>query len=64
MTIRLRMRAVGMDVLQDLVDSGDLDASVVGRMSTWTMHGAAVEWRPDQAMPSSLLPADLRCSTN
>jgi len=64
MTIRLRMRAIGMDVLHDLVDSGDLDASVVEQIPTWTMHGAAVEWRPDQPMPRSLLPADLRCSTD
>jgi hypothetical protein len=61
MTIRLRMRPIGMDVLQDLVDSGDLDASVLARVPTFTLHGASVEWRPNETMTRSLLPADLSC---
>jgi nitrate/TMAO reductase-like tetraheme cytochrome c subunit len=61
MTIRLRMRPIGMDVLQDLVDSGDLDATLLARVPTFTLHGAAVEWRPNEATPRSLLPADLSC---
>lgn len=62
MTIRMRLQPIGMDVLQDLVDSGDLDASLLERMPTFIMHGASVEWRPDEAMPRSLLPKDLRCA--
>jgi hypothetical protein len=61
MTIRLRMRPIGIDVLQDLVDSGDLDRSVIDRMPTFTLHGAAVEWRPGEATPRSLFPDDLAC---
>jgi hypothetical protein len=61
MTVRLRLRPIGLDVLQDLVDSGDLDASVIDRVPTFTLHGAAVEWRPDEPTPRSLLPDDLTC---
>lgn len=63
MTVRLRMRPIGMDVLQDLVATGDLDAATLERMPTFTLHGAAVEWRPGEPAPRSLLPADLGCST-
>ena len=63
MTIRLRLQPIGVDVLQDLVDSGDLDSSVIERMPTFILHGSAVEWRPDEAMPRSLLPKDLSCPT-
>jgi hypothetical protein len=63
MTIRLRLRPVGLDVLQDLVDSGDLDPGVVERVPTFTLHGAAVEWRPNEPTPRSLLPSDLTCPT-
>ncbi len=44
--IRLRMRAVGVDVLQDLVGTGDLDPALVAQQPTFTLFGAAVEWRP------------------
>jgi len=42
-TARLRMRPIGMDVLQDLVQSGDLDAAVLREMPTLTF-GAQLEW--------------------
>jgi hypothetical protein len=42
-TARLRMRAIGMDVLQDLVDSGDLEPAVIKQMPTLTF-GAQLEW--------------------
>jgi Cytochrome c554 and c-prime len=61
MTVRLRMRPIGIDVLRDLVRSGDLDEGVIDRVPTFTLHGAAVEWRPDEPMPRSLLPDDLTC---
>lgn len=61
MTVRARLRPIGLDVLQDLVASGDLDASVVARMPTFTLHGASIEWRPDEVQPRSLLPPDLSC---
>lgn len=58
MTIRLRLQPIGIDVLQDLVASGDLDASIVKQMPTFTMQGAAVEWRPGDTSLRSLLATD------
>jgi hypothetical protein len=60
-TARLRIRPIGMDVLQDLVDSGDLDPKLVPEMPTFTLHGAAVEWTPDSDRLRSLWPDDLEC---
>jgi hypothetical protein len=45
----------------ELVDSGDLDPGVRERMPTFTLHGAAVERRPDETTPHSLLPDELAC---
>jgi hypothetical protein len=61
LTVRLRMRPIGLEVLESLVGSGDLDPSVIERMPTFTLYGAAVEWRPNEPMPRSLLPDDLSC---
>jgi hypothetical protein len=61
MTIGLRMRPIGVDVLEDLVDSGDLDPGLIAEMPTYILQGAAVEWRPGEATPRSLLPDDLDC---
>jgi hypothetical protein len=61
MTVRLRVRAIGDDVLTDLVQSKDLDESMIDRVPTFTLYGAAVEWRPDGSTPRSLLPDDLTC---
>ena len=44
-TARLRIRPVGLDVLQDLVDSGDLDPAVVAKMQTLSF-GPGIEWTP------------------
>jgi hypothetical protein len=62
MTVRLRLRPIGIDVLRDLVESGDLDERVIASMPTFTLHGASVEWRPNEPVPRSLLPADLACT--
>ena len=48
--LRLRMRAVGIDVLNDLVQSGDLDAAVLPALPTFELRGASVMWRPDGTM--------------
>jgi hypothetical protein len=61
MTLRLRMQPIGRDVLDDLVQSGDLAQSVLEGMPTFTLHGAAVEWRPNEPTPRSLFPDDLSC---
>jgi hypothetical protein len=44
-TARLRMRPIGMDVLQDLVASGDLDPAIAAQMPTFSF-GAQLEWTP------------------
>jgi hypothetical protein len=43
-TARLRIRPIGMDVLNDLVASGDLSRDVVEQMPTLNF-GAQIEWR-------------------
>ncbi len=52
-TLRMRIQPVGLDVLQDLVQSGDLDPSVVARMPTFdvSLQGplappGGLEWTP------------------
>jgi hypothetical protein len=61
-TARLRIRPIGMDVLHDLVESGDLDEALLAEMPTFTLHGAAVEWTPDDAPRlRSLWPDGLEC---
>jgi len=52
-TARLRMRAIGMDVLQSLVDSGDLDRAVAARMPTLSF-GAQIEWTPEAGLMKTL----------
>ena len=42
-TARLRIRPIGMDVLDDLVESGDLDRAIVEQMPTLTF-GARIQW--------------------
>ena len=44
-TARLRMRPIGLDVLQDLVDSGDLDPQIMREMPTLNV-GPTIEWTP------------------
>jgi hypothetical protein len=45
--VRTRMRPMGFDVLEDLVESGHLDESIIDEMPTFTMSGASGEWTPD-----------------
>jgi Cytochrome c554 and c-prime len=59
--LRLRMRALGMDVLADLVASGDLDATALDEQPTFTQHGAAVEYRPKTRTTTPLWPEELIC---
>lgn len=48
-TLRVRMRAVGDDILDDLVASGDLDPSIKPRLPTFDMGGATLEWSHEKA---------------
>jgi hypothetical protein len=58
-TLRMRLQPVGLDVLDDLVDGGDLDPSVVGKMPTYDVSFLApdggitptLEWTPQAATP-------------
>jgi hypothetical protein len=59
--LRLRMRAVGQDVLQELVASGDLDEAMLGDTPTFTLHGAAIEYDPKTNTSTPLWPPDLNC---
>jgi hypothetical protein len=42
-TARLRIRPIGVDVLQDLVQSGDLDPAIAAEVPTMSF-GAQIEW--------------------
>lgn len=59
--LQLRMRALGIDVLRELVDSGDLDESVLDEVETFTLHGAAVDYDPKTRRVESLWPDELKC---
>lgn len=59
--VRMRMRPIGLDVLRELVKSGDLDQAVLAEMPTFTLHGAAVEWRPEDGIMQPLWPDSLSC---
>jgi hypothetical protein len=58
--LSLRMRPIGIDVLSDLVASGDLDPAVLAAQPTFALRGASVEWRPDGVM-TPLYPDAPRC---
>lgn len=62
-TTRVRMRPMGMDVLQDLVDSGDLDPAIMDAVPTFTLHGTAAEWRLERGLDQVVtpMPAPLQC---
>jgi hypothetical protein len=62
-TARLRMRPIGMDVLKDLVDSGDLDPRVLEQMPTFTL-GAQIEWtQADGFMKTIMGAVSMDCSS-
>jgi hypothetical protein len=48
-TARLRIRPIGMDVLEDLIATGDLDPTVAQAMPTFTF-GAQIEWTPEMGL--------------
>lgn len=57
-TLRIRMQPIGLDVLQDLVDSGDLkDKSVLANMRTWDVV-PLVTWTPQAAQMQNLTYVD------
>ncbi|APR87117.1 cytochrome c family protein [Minicystis rosea] len=48
-TMRVRLVPIGLDVLDDLVASKDLDPSVRDAMPTFTLGGTDLEWTADTA---------------
>jgi hypothetical protein len=61
-TASVRMRPMGIDILQDLVASGDLAESVIAKMPTFTLQGATVEWRVADGSMRVLQPEKLLCA--
>jgi hypothetical protein len=63
-TLRLRLQPVGIDVLQDLVASQDLDAGVIAAMPTFDVslagptQPAQLEWTPSAAASLTYLADD------
>jgi hypothetical protein len=55
-TVRARMRPMGLDVLQDLVDSGDLDPAIMSEVPTLTLHGTVIEWRQEDGLTPVVAP--------
>jgi len=53
-TLKIHLQAIGDDVLQDLVDSGDLDGSIPEKIARYTLGGAAAfEWTPATSTPKN-----------
>ncbi len=49
-TVAVHLQAIGDDVLDGLVQSGDLDASVPSQIARYTLGGgAALDWAPTAA---------------
>ncbi len=43
-TMRVQLTPIGLDVLDDLIASGDLDPSYKAKMPTYTLAGTVIEW--------------------
>ena len=48
-TVRVRVRPMGLDVLDDLIESGDLDPKYRERMPTFDIAASVVEWTREKA---------------
>lgn len=67
-TMRVQLVPVGLDVLDDLIESGDLDPSVKAAMPRFTLASASLEWTeekatleyPDQGIEVSCVTAGLK----
>ncbi len=45
--LRVRLRPMGLDVLDDLIESGDLDPAIREAMPTFDLEGASLTWTPE-----------------
>jgi Cytochrome c554 and c-prime len=48
-TTRLRLRAMGLEVLDSLIESGDLDPGVRDQITTFDIAPTVLEWTPEAA---------------
>jgi hypothetical protein len=51
--MRVRLRAIGREVLDELVASGDLDPAVLERFTTFDVAPTLLEWTAETATPST-----------
>lgn len=58
--IAMKARAIGVEILQDLVDSGDLAPEDLPPNKTWTLGGSHRVWTADPSVPKDS-DADLNC---
>ena len=50
-TVRVRLRPMGFDVLRDFVASGDLDEAVIDAMPTYDLASTVLEWDASTSPP-------------
>jgi len=43
--VRVRVRPIGLDIIDDLIDSGDLDRALRSLLPTFTLRSTELEWR-------------------
>ncbi|HET6610505.1 MAG TPA: multiheme c-type cytochrome [Kofleriaceae bacterium] len=46
-TAKVHIRPIGLDVIDDLIDSGDLDPAVRDEISTFTLEGTVLTWKAE-----------------
>ncbi len=51
-TARVRIVPIGLDVIDDLVASGDLDPSLRAKVPVFTLRSTVLEWSADRGLPS------------
>jgi hypothetical protein len=50
-TVKVHLQAIGDDILQDLIATGDLDPSIPGQIARFELGGAALEWTVGTSTP-------------
>lgn len=51
--MRVRLRPIGLEILHELVASGDLDAGVLEQLQTFDVAPSMLTWTPETATPSA-----------
>ena len=52
-SMRVLLRPMGLEVLDDLIDSGDLDPAIRDRIETFSIPPVELTWTPDTAIESN-----------